>query len=224
MTTKYTTEEVKQLYSIAVDQGWDALESNEKIAVGRYCRKHGINRPGLEPQTAPSPLPEQATETPAPQPAEETQSTQTQTETGAEPITGEQYFKHLGLGPAESVETEISKLETPQTGDATASDTDLELLRSVRFFERWPDDIVTTPARTASKWKRIAQALRRFPDRPAIVAEGKSRRRALELRRRLRNAKFVGFQPKGSYRVEIAPDRRHKDCYVVIAQYRGAEQ
>lgn len=171
MTTKYTTEEVKQLYSIAVDQGWDALESNEKIAVGRYCRKHGINRPGLEPQTAPSPLPEQATETPAPQPAEETQSTQTQTETGAEPITGEQYFKHLGLGPAESVETEISKLETPQTGDATASDTDLELLR-----------------------------------------------------RRLRNAKFVGFQPKGSYRVEIAPDRRHKDCYVVIAQYRGAEQ
>lgn len=202
MTTKYTTEEVKQLYSIAVDQGWDALESNEKIAVGRYCRKHGINRPGLEPQTAPSPLPEQATETPAPQPAEETQSTQTQTETGAEPITGEQYFKHLGLGPAESVETEISKLETPQTGDATASDTDLELLRSVRFIERWPDDIVTTPARTASKWKRIAQALRR----------------------RLRNAKFVGFQPKGSYRVEIAPDRRHKDCYVVIAQYRGAEQ
>ena len=196
MTTKYTTEEVKQLYSIAVDQGWDALESNEKIAVGRYCRKHGINRPGLEPQTAPSPLPEQATETPAPQPAEETQSTQTQTETGAEPI----------------------------TGDATASDTDLELLRSVRFIERWPDDIVTTPARTASKWKRIAQALRRFPDRPAIVAEGKSRRRALELRRHLRNAKFVGFQPKGSYRVEIAPDRRHKDCYVVIAQYRGAEQ
>ena len=191
MTTKYTTEEVKQLYSIAVDQGWDALESNEKIAVGRYCRKHGINRPGLEPQTAPSPLPEQATETPAPQPAEE---------------------------------TEISKLETPQTGDVTASDTDLELLRSVRFIERWPDDIVTTPARTASKWKRIAQALRRFPDRPAIVAEGKSRRRALELRRRLRNAKFVGFQPKGSYRVEIAPDRRHKDCYVVIAQYRGAEQ
>ena len=191
MTTKYTTEEVKQLYSIAVDQGWDALESNEKIAVGRYCRKHGINRPGLEPQTAPSPLPEQATETPAPQPA---------------------------------VETEISKLETPQTGDATASDTDLELLRSVRFIERWPDDIVTTPARTASKWKRIAQALRRIPDRPAIVAEGKSRRRALELRRRLRNAKFVGFQPKGSYRVEIAPDRRHKDCYVVIAQYRGAEQ
>lgn len=191
MTTKYTTEEVKQLYSIAVDQGWDALESNEKIAVGRYCRKHGINRPGLEPQTAPSPLPEQATETPAPQPA---------------------------------VETEISKLETPQTGDATASDTDLELLRSVRFIERWPDDIVTTPARTASKWKRIAQALRRFPDRPAIVAEGKSRRRALELRRRLRNAKFVGFQPKGSYRVEIAPDRRRKDCYVVIAQYRGAEQ
>lgn len=177
MTTKYTTEEVKQLYSIAVDQGWDALESNEKIAVGRYCRKHGINRPGLEPQTAPSPLPEQAPETLA-----------------------------------------------PQTGDATASDTDLELLRSVRFIERWPDDIVTTPARTASKWKRIAQALRRFPDRPAIVAEGKSRRRALELRRRLRNAKFVGFQPKGSYRVEIAPDRRHKDCYVVIAQYRGAEQ
>lgn len=191
MTTKYTTEEVKQLYSIAVDQGWDALESNEKIAVGRYCRKHGINRPGLEPQTAPSPLPEQATETPAPQPAEE---------------------------------TEISKLETPQTGDVTASDTDLELLRSVRFIERWPDDIVTTPARTASKWKRIAQALRRFPDRPAIVAEGKRRRRALELRRCLRNAKFVGFQPKGSYRVEIAPDRRHKDCYVVIAQYRGAEQ
>lgn len=191
MTTKYTTEEIKQLYSIAVDQGWDALESNEKIAVGRYCRKHGINRPALEPQTAPSPLPEQATETPAPQPA---------------------------------VETEISKLETPQTGDVTASDTDLELLRSVRFIERWPDDIVTTPARTASKWKRIAQALRRFPDRPAIVAEGKSRRRALELRRRLRNAKFVGFQPKGSYRVEIAPDRRHKDCYVVIAQYRGAEQ
>ena len=47
MTTKYTTEEVKQLYSIAVDQGWDALESNEKIAVGRYCRKHGINQ---EPQ------------------------------------------------------------------------------------------------------------------------------------------------------------------------------
>lgn len=222
MTTKYTTEEVKQLYSIAVDQGWDALESNEKIAVGRYCRAHGINRPGLEPQTAPSPLPEQATETPAPQPAEETQSTQTQTETGAEPITGEQYFKHLGLGSAESVETEISKLETPQTGDVTASDTDLELLRSVRFIERWPDDIVTTPARTASKWKRIAQALRRFPDRPAIVAEGKSRRRALELRRRLRNAKFKGFEPQGAYRVEIAPDRRHKDCYVVIAQYRGA--
>ena len=79
MTTKYTTEEVKQLYNIAIDQGWDALESNEKIAVGRYCRKHGINRPGLEPQTAPSPLPEQAPETPAPQPAEETQSTQTQT-------------------------------------------------------------------------------------------------------------------------------------------------
>ena len=66
MTTKYTTEEVKQLYNIAIDQGWDALESNEKIAVGRYCRKHGINRPGLEPQTAPSPLPEQATETLAP--------------------------------------------------------------------------------------------------------------------------------------------------------------
>ena len=202
MTTKYTTEEVKQLYNIAIDQGWDALESNEKIAVGRYCRAHGINRPGLEPQTAPSLLPEQAPETPAPQTAEETKTTQT--ETSAEPITGEQYFKHLGLGSAQSVETEISKLETPQTGDVTASDTDLELLRSVRFIERWPDDIVTTPARTAS------------------VAEGKSRRRALELRRRLRNAKFKGFEPQGAYRVEIAPDRRHKDRYVVIAQYRGA--
>lgn len=198
MTTKYTTEEVKQLYNIAIDQGWDALESNEKIAVGRYCRAHGINRPGLEPQTAPSLLPEQAPETPAPQTAEETKTTQT--ETSAEPITGEQYFKHLGLGSAQSVETEISKLETPQTGDVTASDTDLELLRSVRFIERWPDDIVTTLARTASKWKRTAQALRR----------------------RLRNAKFKGFEPQGAYRVEIAPDRRHKDRYVVIAQYRGA--
>lgn len=198
MTTKYTTEEVKQLYNIAIDQVWDALESNEKIAVGRYCRAHGINRPGLEPQTAPSLLPEQAPETPAPQTAEETKTTQT--ETSAEPITGEQYFKHLGLGSAQSVETEISKLETPQTGDVTASDTDLELLRSVRFIERWPDDIVTTPARTASKWKRTAQALRR----------------------RLRNAKFKGFEPQGAYRVEIAPDRRHKDRYVVIAQYRGA--
>lgn len=166
MTTKYTTEEVKQLYSIAVDQGRDALESNEKIAVGRYCRKHGINRPGLEPQTAPSPLPEQATETPAPQPAEETQSTQTQTETGVEPITGEQYFKHLGLGPAESVETEISKLETPQTGDATASDTDLELLRSVRFIERWPDDIVTTPAQ---------REIRRLPAQGLIPGGNRAR-------------------------------------------------
>ena len=140
MTTKYTTEEVKQLYSIAVDQGWDALESNEKIAVGRYCRKHGINRPGLEPQTAPSPLPEQARNTPN------------------------------------------------------------------------------------RRRHRIRHRSGTAAQRPAIVAEGKSRRRALELRRRLRNAKFVGFQPKGSYRVEIAPDRRHKDCYVVIAQYRGAEQ
>ena len=61
-------------------------------------------------------------------------------------------------------------------------------------------------------------------DRAGIAPIPRPSGRALELRRRLRNAKFVGFQPKGSYRVEIAPDRRHKDCYVVIAQYRGAEQ
>lgn len=30
MTTKYTTEEVKQLYSIAVDQGWDALNPTKR--------------------------------------------------------------------------------------------------------------------------------------------------------------------------------------------------
>lgn len=223
MTTKYTTEEVKQLYSIAVDQGWDALESNEKIAVGRYCRKHGINRPGLEPQTAPSPLPEQATETPAPQPAEETQSTQTQTETGAEPITGEQYFKHLGLGGGVRGNGDQQARNTPnrrrhrirhRSGTAAQRPVHRTLARRHRDHpcanrqQMEADRAGIAPIPRPSGHRRRRQ---KPSPRPRTAPPPAQR----EIRR---------LPAKGSYRVEIAPDRRHKDCYVVIAQYRGAEQ
>lgn len=224
MTTKYTTEEVKQLYSIAVDQGWDALESNEKIAVGRYCRKHGINRPGLEP-------PDGAIATARTGHRDAGTTTSRGNAKHANPDRDRRRTDHRrtvfqasrtgpggvrGNGDQQARNTPNRRRHRIRHRSGTAAQRPVHRTLARRHRDH--------PCATASKWKRIAQALRRFPDRPAIVAEGKSRRRALELRRRLRNAKFVGFQPKGSYRVEIAPDRRHKDCYVVIAQYRGAEQ
>lgn len=61
---KYSEQELKELYQIAVEQGWDALERGERITLGKYCRTNGLPRPTV-PTVAPKPQP-QAPAKPAP--------------------------------------------------------------------------------------------------------------------------------------------------------------
>lgn len=61
---KYSEQELKELYQIAVEQGWDALERGERISLGRYCREHGLPRPTV-PTVAPKPQPQAPTPAPA---------------------------------------------------------------------------------------------------------------------------------------------------------------
>ena len=53
---KYTQQELEQLYAIALRDGWDQLEQSERLAVGRYCRKHGLQRPGVTPSVITQPV------------------------------------------------------------------------------------------------------------------------------------------------------------------------
>lgn len=53
---KYTQQELEQLYAIALRDGWDQLEQSERLAVGRYCRKQGLQRPGVTPSVAAQPV------------------------------------------------------------------------------------------------------------------------------------------------------------------------
>lgn len=53
---KYSEQDLKDLYQIAVEQGWDALERGERITLGKYCRTNGLPRPTV-PTVAPEPQP-----------------------------------------------------------------------------------------------------------------------------------------------------------------------
>ena len=50
MTTngKYSESDLRQLYEIAREQGWDSLDQSERISLGRYCTRMGLKRPGLD--------------------------------------------------------------------------------------------------------------------------------------------------------------------------------
>lgn len=61
---KYSEQDLKDLYQIATEQGWDALERGERITLGKYCRTNGLPRPTV-PTVAPEPQP-QAPAKPAP--------------------------------------------------------------------------------------------------------------------------------------------------------------
>lgn len=86
---KYTPQQIEQLYAIALRDGWDQLEQSERLAVSRYCRKHGLQRPGVTPSARTQPVqvdaesqPEPTTSSqpgsPAPGPAQdETQTNET---------------------------------------------------------------------------------------------------------------------------------------------------
>lgn len=63
--TKFSVEETEQLYEVALEQGWDALDQSERIAVGRWCRKTGRKRPDIAP-SAPSEPSRPVTEAEAP--------------------------------------------------------------------------------------------------------------------------------------------------------------
>ena len=97
---------------------------------------------------------------------------------------------------------------------------DLRLLKTVRLLEDFPDDIIT--GRPPSAYEDAAKALRTFR-KPGVVADGLSRKRAMELRRSIRRGASVAWRPAGSYRAETAPDHDHDGCFRVIAQYLGGE-
>lgn len=57
MTTsgKYSESDLRQLYEIAREQGWDALDQSERISLGRYCTRMGLKRPGQDRSAASKP-------------------------------------------------------------------------------------------------------------------------------------------------------------------------
>lgn len=54
MANKFSDDELQALYKIAAEQGWDALDIPERMALDRWCKKNHIDRPGMTP-TVPSP-------------------------------------------------------------------------------------------------------------------------------------------------------------------------
>lgn len=81
---KFSETDLEQLYGIACEQGWDALEQSERIAVGRWCTRTGRERPGVAPTRAPEP---------------------------SKPVEGgESYFEALGLGKDERTEDDLRLL------------------------------------------------------------------------------------------------------------------
>ena len=192
---KYTQQELEQLYAIALRDGWDQLEQSERLAVGRYCRKHGLQRPSVTPSVITQPV---RAGTEGDKPAE----------SRPEPLAS------LLSDPTETkpVESEARTVE---------KDEDLALLRSVWFIADWPADIHVKPARPESKWSKPAKALRRFEGRIAVIGENMERRAALNLKQRILHGGIKAFTPKGAYRVEVAPDHRHEGKWIVCAQYPG---
>lgn len=192
---KYTQQELEQLYAIALRDGWDQLEQSERLAVGRYCRKHGLQRPGITPSVI-------------------TQPTQAGTE-GDKPAESQPE-------PLASLLPETTMPEPLETEAMPAGkDEDLALLRSVRFIADWPADIHVKPVRPESKWSKPAKALRRFEGRIAVIGESMERRTALNLKQRILKGSIKAFTPRGAYRVEVAPDHRHEGKWIVCAQYPG---
>lgn len=196
---KYSESELKELYDIALREGWDQLEPSERIAVGRYCRKQGLDRPGLAPSVAKQPPVEAESVKPV--------------EPKPEPILAG--FETMPLVDGRGRKRKAA--EPVKTGD----DADLELLRSVRWLEDWPADITTKPLRPAGKWEKPAKAVRMGAGRVAVISEDMGRKPALNLRQRIIHGNITAFKPKGAYRVEIAPDHRHEGKWIVCAAYLG---
>lgn len=192
---KYTQQELEQLYAIALRDGWDQLEQSERLAVGRYCRKHGLQRPGVTPSVI-------------------TQPAQVETEDGE---ASESQPEPLASLLPETTMPEPVETEAQPVG----KDEDLALLRSVRFIADWPADIHVKPAPPESKWSKPAKALRRFEGRIAVIGENMERRAALNLKQRILHGSIKAFTPRGAYRVEVAPDHRHDGKWIVCAQYPG---
>lgn len=192
---KYTQQELEQLYAIALRDGWDQLEQSERLAVGRYCRKHGLQRPGVTPSVITQPA-QAGTEDDKP------------IESQPEPL--------ASLLP----ETTMPETAEPEVLPA-GKDEDLALLRSVRFIADWPADIHVKPVRPESKWSKPAKALRRFEGRIAVIGENMERRAALNLKQRILKGSIKAFTPRGAYRVEVAPDHRYEGKWIVCAQYPG---
>lgn len=193
MASKYSEEELNDLYQLALEQGWDQLEPSERMSLGRWCRKNNKPRPGIEPdrpETAAS-----AEEKPRIRPT-------------SPPETPGEYFRAIGLAPSSSAAA------------ADRAREDVSLLREARFIETWPDDIAVG-SHTTTRWDRIALALRTFADHLAVVRDDCTRKVALDIRRRIRLGVIRAFLPAGSYRCEISPDRAHAGKWQVIAQYTG---
>lgn len=193
---KYDETTLQQLYQLACQEGWDQLTVSERMAVGRWCKKNSLPKPdGLPHATKPIAQPE-------PEPRLD----------GFETIPVIDGRKRKAEEP----------VKTSQKAAKTASDEeDMRLFNAVRFLEGWPEDITPVRPIHAGKWTLAGQALRRFPDRPAIIADNLSRSQARGLRNRMQKASIPAFQPPKDYRVEITPDHKHEGMYVVIAAYTG---
>ena len=57
---KYDDEELRNLWDLAMEQGWDQLEPGERIAVSRWCRRTGHDIPRDVPSAATGPGPARA--------------------------------------------------------------------------------------------------------------------------------------------------------------------
>lgn len=119
-----------------------------------------------------------------------------------------------GSGPA--AQTTGERVEASPAGKA---DRDLALIKQVRFVRDWPDDI--DPGRPVTQWDGPAAALRMNPRGVALIRGNLPRRRAVEIRRKVRDGSIPAFTPKGSYRCEIAPDHDHPGRWNVYASWQG---
>lgn len=207
---KYDDEELRNLWDLAMEQGWDQLEPGERIAVSRWCRRTGHDIPRDVPSESTGPVPVGGDRA------------------AGDGSAGQRRDVDAGVVPSEPVEEVPVGMDRHRGGVVDEDLREVERLRSIRFVDRFPDDIVTH--RTV-RWKGVADTLRHFPQKPAIIATGMPKGSAMDLRGRVRRGATGSWAPCGSFRCEIAPTRAKDSVgdsggerlYDVYAQYVGGD-
>lgn len=141
------------------------------------------------------------------------------------------YCRKQGLAMPGVVPTEVGQpvpaerttaVEQPQA-QPNASD-DLNLLRSVRWFEDWPHAAVTVgPFLVKRKYDVQAKALREFHGRVGGIAKGLTRRQACKDCAAIRAGRLKAFTPKGVFEARMMPESDGQS-WSVLARYVGNEQ